>query len=66
MQQLISQKVDLIYAYPVTEASLTGPIQQAADAGIPVVLLNTPPDSSRINEVIGAASINVGTGLRRG
>ena len=60
MQQLISQKVDLIYAYPVTEASLTKPIQQAADAGIPVVLLNTPPDSSRINEVIGAASINVG------
>jgi ribose transport system substrate-binding protein len=60
MQQLISQKVDLIYAYPVTEASLTKPIQQAADAGIPTVLLNTPPDSSRINEVIGAASINVG------
>ncbi len=60
MQQLISQKVDLIYAYPVTEASLTKPIEQAAAAGIPVVLLNTPPDSSRINEVIGAASINVG------
>jgi len=61
MQQLISQKVDLIYAYPVTEASLSKPIQQAADAGIPVVLLNTPPDSSRINEVLGAASLNVGT-----
>ena len=60
MQQLISQKVDLIYAYPVTEASLTKPIQQAADAGIPVVLLNTPPDSSRINEVLGAATLNVG------
>ena len=60
MQQLISQKVDLIYAYPVTEASLSKPIQQAADAGIPVVLLNTPPDSSRINEVLGAATLNVG------
>lgn len=60
MQQLISQKVDLIYAYSATEASLTKPIQQAADAGIPVVLLNTPPDSSRINEVRGAASLNVG------
>ncbi len=45
MDQLISQKVDLIIAYPVTEAGLTHGIAAAKAAGIPVVLVNTPSSS---------------------
>ena len=37
MDQLISQKVDVIIAYPITDAALTQGIAAAKAAGIPVV-----------------------------
>ncbi len=45
MDTLISQKVDLIFAYPVTEASLTQGMAAAKKANIPVVLVNVPSNS---------------------
>ncbi len=42
---LISQKVDLIIAYNVTEAGLTQGIATAKKAGIPVLMLNVPSNS---------------------
>jgi ribose transport system substrate-binding protein len=42
MDQLISQKVDLIIAYPVTEAGLTQGMAAAKKAGIKVLMLNVP------------------------
>jgi ABC-type sugar transport system substrate-binding protein len=45
MDTLIAQKVDLIFAYPVSEASLTQGMAAAKKAGIPVVLVNVPSNS---------------------
>ena len=45
MDQLISQKVDLIIAYPVTEAGLTQGIATAKAAGIRVIMSNVPSNS---------------------
>jgi ribose transport system substrate-binding protein len=42
MDQLISQKVDAIIAYSVTDATLTQGIQSAAKAGIPVIQVEVP------------------------
>jgi ABC-type sugar transport system substrate-binding protein len=44
---LISQKVDLIVAFPVSEASLTQGMAAANAAKIPVVLINMPPSSDK-------------------
>jgi len=47
MDQLISQKVDAIIAYSITDATLTQGIQSAANAGIPVIQVEVPtnPDT---------------------
>jgi ABC-type sugar transport system substrate-binding protein len=45
MNTLISQKVDLVFAFPVSEASLTQGMAAANAAGIPVALINMPPSS---------------------
>jgi ribose transport system substrate-binding protein len=45
MDQLISQKVDIIVAYPVTDVALTQGVAAAKKAGIPVVMINTPSNS---------------------
>ncbi len=42
MDQLISQKVDAILAYSITDATLTQGIQSAANAGIPVIQVEVP------------------------
>ena len=42
MDQLISQKVDAIIAYSITDATLTQGIQSAAAAGIPVIEVEVP------------------------
>ncbi len=42
MDQLISQKVDAILAYSITDATLTQGIKNAAAAGIPVIQLEVP------------------------
>ena len=42
MNQLISQKVDLIISYPVVEAGLTQSTKLATKAGIPVLQVNVP------------------------
>ena len=42
MDQLISQKVDAIIAYSITDATLTQGIQAAASAGIPVIQVEVP------------------------
>jgi len=44
MDQLISQQVDAILAYSITDATLTQGIQAAADAGIPVIQVEVPTD----------------------
>ncbi|HUJ69673.1 MAG TPA: substrate-binding domain-containing protein [Syntrophorhabdales bacterium] len=45
MDQLISQKVDIIIAYPTTEAALTQGTATAKAAGIPVLFVNVPSNS---------------------
>jgi len=47
MEQLIAQKVDIIIAYPITEAGLTQASLAAKKAGIPVVLISTPSSSEQ-------------------
>lgn len=42
MDQLISQKVDAIIAYSITDATLTQGIKSAAAAGIPVIQVEVP------------------------
>ncbi len=42
MDQLISQKVDAIIAYSITDATLTQGIKSAAEAGIPVIQVEVP------------------------
>ena len=42
MDQLISQKVDVVIAYSITDATLTQGIQAAAKAGIPVIQVEVP------------------------
>jgi ribose transport system substrate-binding protein len=44
MDQLISQKVDGILAYSITDATLTQGIASAASAGIPVIQVEVPTD----------------------
>lgn len=59
MDQLISRKVDLIIAYPVTETGLTQGIAAAKRAGIPVLMLNTPADSQLPVEPNAAAMVGM-------
>ena len=47
MDQLISQKVNVIIAYPVTEAGLTQGVAAAKAAGIPVVPISVPSNSQK-------------------
>jgi len=47
MDQLISQKVDIIIAYPTTDAALTQGVAAAKAAGIPVVQVNVPSNSQK-------------------
>ena len=47
MDQLISQKVDVIIAYPTTDAALTQGVAAAKAAGIPVVQINVPSNSQK-------------------
>lgn len=60
MNQLISMKVNLIYAYPVSVASLTQPVAAAKAAGIPVIYITTPADPSKVGTELGQAQMNVG------
>jgi ribose transport system substrate-binding protein len=56
MNQLISQKVNAILAYSITDATLTQGIKSAADAGIPVIQVEVPTNpETPLNP--GAASL---------
>ena len=58
MEQLISQKVDLIIAFPLTDLGLTQGVAEAKKAGIPVVMISAP--SSSENPVDPNATAMVG------
>lgn len=50
MDLLLSQKVDIIIAYPTAEGNLTQGIKKAKEMGIPVVQINVPSDSTKAGD----------------
>ena len=59
MDQLISQKVDVIIAYPTTDVALTQGVAAAKAAGIPVVQVNVPSNSQKTLDPNVAAMVGM-------
>lgn len=59
-QQLISQKVDAIIVQPASAAALNPSLQQAKQAGIPVIATAFPPDVTQPANPALATNITVG------
>jgi ABC-type sugar transport system substrate-binding protein len=53
VEDCIARQVDAIVVDPIESGSLMGPIEQAAEAGIPMVTLDTPIDHPNILSLIG-------------
>jgi ABC-type sugar transport system substrate-binding protein len=53
VEDCIARQVDAIVVDPIESGSLMGPIEQAAEAGIPMVTLDTPIDHPNVLSLIG-------------
>ena len=53
VEDCIARQADAIVVDPIESGSLMGPIEQAAEAGIPMVTLDTPIDHPNILSLIG-------------
>ncbi|MBJ3763807.1 substrate-binding domain-containing protein [Maribius pontilimi] len=53
VEDCIARQVDAIVVDPIESNSLMGPIEQAAEAGIPMVTLDTPIDHPNVLSLIG-------------
>lgn len=53
VEDCIARQVDAIVVDPIESGSLMGPIEQASDAGIPMVTLDTPIDHPNVLSLIG-------------
>ncbi len=60
VEELVSQKVDLIVISPREAAALTKPVAQAMDAGVPVVVLDRAVLGDRFTCFIGADNRQIG------
>lgn len=59
MNQLISMKVDVIFVFPMTDASMVQGIKTAKAKGIKVVLVNTPASSTTPMDPNAITSVSI-------
>ena len=60
MQQFIQQKVDILIVSPNEPDPLTPAVQQACDAGIPVIILDRSVNTNCITAFIGGDNVAIG------
>ena len=59
-ENLIVQQVDVLLISPKESAGLTGVVEKAIDAKIPVIVLDRNVDTKRITEFIGGDNVLIG------
>src|ERR1700734_1548987 len=60
VENLIAQQVDVLLISPKESAGLTGVVEKAIDARIPVIVLDRNVDTKRITQFIGGAEALIG------
>ncbi|MFZ1428602.1 MAG: substrate-binding domain-containing protein [Geminicoccaceae bacterium] len=60
VENFITQQVDLILISPKESAGLTGVVEKALDAGIPVIVLDRNVDTDRVQQWIGGDNVVIG------
>jgi ribose transport system substrate-binding protein len=60
VREFIQQKVDLIIISPKEARPLTRPVEEAMQAGIPVIVLDRKIDSDNYTQFIGADNVKIG------
>ena len=60
VENLIAQQVDVLLISPKESAGLTGVVEKAIDAKIPVIVLDRNVDTKRINQFIGGDNALIG------
>jgi len=60
VEELVEQGVDLIIISPKEAAPLTGPVAQAYQRGIPVIVLDREVQGDQYTMFIGADNVNIG------
>lgn len=65
VQEYISQGVDLIIVSPLEAAPLTGPVAEAYNSGIPVIVLDRAVLGDRFTMFIGADNVRIGEAAGR-
>ncbi len=65
MREFISQGVDLIVVSPLEAAPLTGPVAEAHERGIPVIVLDRAVLGDKFTMFIGADNVRIGEAAGR-
>src|SRR5208283_3471120 len=60
VENLIVQQVDVLLISPKESAGLTGVVEKAIDAKIPVIVLDRNVDTKRITQFIGGDNVLIG------
>jgi ribose transport system substrate-binding protein len=60
VREFVQQKVDLIIISPKEARPLTKPVEEAMDAGIPVIVLDRKVEGDRFTCFIGADNVKIG------
>src|ERR1700755_2012430 len=60
VENLIAQQVDVLLISPKESAGLTGVVEKAIDAKIPVIVLDRNVDTKRITQFIGGDNVAIG------
>ena len=60
VENLIRQEVDALLISPKESAGLTGVVEQAIDAGIPVFVLDRNVETDRYNQFVGGDNVLIG------
>ena len=60
VENLIAQQVDVLLISPKESAGLTGVVEKAIDAKIPVIVLDRNVDTKRITQFIGGDNVLIG------
>jgi ribose transport system substrate-binding protein len=60
VENLIQQEVNVLLISPKESAGLTGVVEKAIDAGIPVIVLDRNVETDRITQFIGGDNVVIG------
>ena len=60
VENLIRQEVNVLLISPKESAGLTGVVDKAVDAGIPVIVLDRNVDTERYTQFIGGDNVKIG------